>query len=750
MVTSSKILTVTYGTFSCTLEGFDDPFTTLQMVAEYFRKLAAEDRYFGGTPQTPDAETLTRIAQENNPKGVDAEIGDDGIILRQAERPEQAVPQGDPDDAPEVSDDDAVAEAVVVADDSAPALDVAAENELVFDSTRNAPETDDDPMAALKAELDQTVDEPVTPPDTDQISQAVNAALADQEPAKPAASPLTFFSSRRQDNTAKDQDTADDHAIEAAISAAGLAAAVRQPPPAVTPQKSVEETLAAIRQNVEQAESSITDAEDRDAGIEDHDDEADEEAEDISEPLVLTSDAEVEVDDVSDQEPLIAAEIIADTIVAEEDPVQEVMAEEFIAEDVEVEEPAVEETTAEEPTAEVEVAQDIVAEDPVAEEAEPDAPEVDFWDEPLVAEVAEPAIAQEAEEVEAVAEDAPTEEVAQEKETPIPANSSLSDEQEAELAADLQAALDARDQDSETAELDAVERALSDPQTAARRRRADLLRNGDVAHEDEALNRLLETTQSKMDKPEQVRRMNALDQLKAAVAATEADQMVRRQSVAATHSEAADDEAADLAAYREDLRRAQNSARLEGLKTAKTQRPAPAPAAAAIQQAPLILVSEQRINDPAPGGFPGGFEEETAEPMQEVAETDGNLALKPEFHAAPEAADDEGEIQGIPADAFSDATSFADFAERIGAFDLTDLLEASAAYTSIVEGKSRFSRAQVMSKLAKLNTGDAYSKEAGLRSFGKLLREGKILRVQDGQFGISKASRFSIASRYNE
>ena len=55
-----------------------------------------------------------------------------------------------------------------------------------------------------------------------------------------------------------------------------------------------------------------------------------------------------------------------------------------------------------------------------------------------------------------------------------------------------------------------------------------------------------------------------------------------------------------------------------------------------------------------------------------------------------------------------------------------------------------------MAKVARLNHGGSYSKEAGLRAFGKLLREGKILRVQDGQFGISQASRFSITSRYND
>ncbi|MGJ8615637.1 MAG: hypothetical protein ACSHWS_02285, partial [Sulfitobacter sp.] len=203
------------------------------------------------------------------------------------------------------------------------------------------------------------------------------------------------------------------------------------------------------------------------------------------------------------------------------------------------------------------------------------------------------------------------------------------------------------------------------------------------------MDRLLAETDQQMDEPESATRRNAFSHLRAAVAAKKAD--------VAMGASDKDDE--NDGAYRNDLADVVRPRRpVSG--NARTERPGEG------RPAPLKLVAEQRID--------------VATPRTEGPVRPRRVAAVSE--AAPSAP--EGE-------------SFADYAAEMGATKLPQLLEAAAAYMSFVEGREQFSRPQLMTKVRQVGPEDGFSREDGLRSFGQLLRAGKIEKIKGGRFTVS-------------
>ena len=101
--------------------------------------------------------------------------------------------------------------------------------------------------------------------------------------------------------------------------------------------------------------------------------------------------------------------------------------------------------------------------------------------------------------------------------------------------------------------------------------------------------------------------------------------------------------------------------------------------------------------------------------------------------------EDEG-IDDAAINMFAETESFADFADRLGASDLPDLLEAAAVYCASVLGRPEFSRPLVLRQVATLPATADLSREDGLRVFGTLMRQGRITRTRRGQFAVTDRS----------
>lgn len=858
MVGSSKILTVSYGTFSCTLEGFDDSFSAMKAIAEYFRDLAADDRYFGAEPPTPDADMLAKIAEREIARRVEARTDGEGIVLRASDA--LAAPAADPapldDVADEVADATAEAEAETSAEPETSTEHAPADLADVADEITGS-EVEEDTSSLLAAS------EPVTAFDTETTAEDAS----DVAPVMPP-----------QGDADADGSVAEKLArIRAVVGRNAAMAATLTDTDANAPEAAITAPVAAFADATEEDGFAEVDFADSDFDTDLHWSESEEfaEAEAVSETGAEAEDAlhdgtdfdiasftAADIDDATFEEEAEIAEVEAEAdVVAEENyaPVAEELTEtsevaEAAPEVGEVEDaleaPEQGETLPEEDVdaaqadaaAEVAELDDAIlavalddedfeddapsaetpATDRFAEVGEEDQPIVDFADESDdvgltaigdIEDVPYDELASDEVEVEefnaeetasedaldeadalddaldlealanldgadlegmdlgaiadALEAEAEAEQADEELSTPntdddmddVAVDDQLADDEAfgtseglgdieesyssattadidariAELSSALgvdgtdtiaQGAASEADETAEPFDLtafatdsedpieapatmggedgddlmerldataDELDPAPETPAATAEPRRADLLK-GDTGADEDSMLRLMDRADGEMGTPEANRRREALAQLKAAVAATEAARRMGDSSAAKEENENA---------FRNDLSevvRPGRARRSEG----QTARPRPAP---------LKLVASQRID----------------------------VETKPEGPVTPRRVT----VENIVADqaTVEDHAGFAEFASNFGARELGELIEAAAAYTSFVEGIEDFSRPQLISRVREMS-GGGYSREDELRSFGTLLREGRILKVRNGRFQVAPDTRF--------
>jgi hypothetical protein len=241
--------------------------------------------------------------------------------------------------------------------------------------------------------------------------------------------------------------------------------------------------------------------------------------------------------------------------------------------------------------------------------------------------------------------------------------------------------------------------------------------------EDPDIGRLMDEAKSKLEGAESRRKFSAISHLKAAVAATLADRQMRPGEMPA-HQGSGD--GSGIEPYRDDLSKAVRPRRPSSEAASATPRPT-----LELRPAPLVLVSEQRIDRPAGSGAEGSV----VRPRRVAA---GNLAIFAED-------EDDGAEEAMEVTPES-ASSFADFAGKLGATTLTELLEAAAVYTASIEGRPHFTRPHLLRKVEFVSTR-TYNREDSLRSFGTLLRQGKIQKTGRGQFTVTDNSRFMHEAR---
>jgi hypothetical protein len=316
--------------------------------------------------------------------------------------------------------------------------------------------------------------------------------------------------------------------------------------------------------------------------------------------------------------------------------------------------------------------------------------------------------------------------------------------------------------------------------------------------QDAEFNRLLQQADDELSDAENRRRLDAIAHLKAAVAATEAERSIEGKTLS-------DDKSGT---YREDLAQvvipdevAEAPSEPEpepGVRprrksvSVRPQEPRPGTIRPGmVSPPPLVLISEQRVDrfmvdepeldEPAPVAAPAA---EAPAPEPTPAAPGAMAYIQPTHDSQPMAALRTGRLTGAIGVGAASAAPLAstqkivldkpgqsaigeaeeeadfdeelseveqaglvDFAERLGVTSMAEMLEAAAAYATCIEKRSQFTRPQLMRRLMASAGTRKVSREDGLRSFGTLLRTGRIEKVSRGFYVLAETSPYLAEAR---
>jgi hypothetical protein len=676
------------------LEGFDDSFGTMKAIAEYFRDLAADDRYFGAEPPSPDAEMLARIAEREISRRVEAHRDENTFVLRAdpasllpmatkpvAKAPEAPAKEMDAPAAAPVADVPAtkpevvrpIKEASPVAE-ARPEMSIAGLSALVAESQASHEADDKLPEPAPRPEPVATTRQATADPDS---------VAAKLQRIRDVVSKHDGENGYSEDEHAEDFLTEDEEATEEFLSSAqdDIEAALAADAAADAAEAERFEAEEKAKAEAAQAKAEAEAKAQADAKAKAQAQKAEEDAKAAAaEAAEAAQNTAVTTDDEDDIGALLD-KLSASDSAGETDPANDAPKPEAFVGDEDGEAPLrarvikMKKTDFEAALADglIEEEQDETTASSLSAEDEAD----------LMRELA----AVEAEATKGSKSQATRLDEDDEDDDYDSYNEADFDENEHDEDYDDEALNEAAGADTAgnlfSDEEDATENTVASAVRAVRTARLV------EASTDDQMGRILDKTNTKIDEDEGRGRRNAIAHLRAAVQATEAERNMGGDLGA---------DGRDTEVYRDDLETAVRPRRpvaTQGAARPDARRPAP-----------LKLVAEQRIDTPQREG--------PVRPRRvKVTQT---LV----HNEAPKGSAD-----------------FAEYVETVGAQNLGEVLEAAASYMAFVEGQDAFSRPQLMSKLSGTEHADT-SREDRLRSFGQLLRAGKIRKLGGGRFEASE------------